>query len=33
MKSRESFDGPRVTKLRENGTPAQQLLLGGIAQW
>ncbi len=33
MKSRESFDGPRVTKMREHGTPAQQLLLGGVAQW
>ena len=33
MKSREPFDGPRVTKLRENGTPEQQLLLGGIPQW
>ena len=33
MKSREPFDGPRVTKLRENGTPEQQLLLGGVSQW
>ena len=33
MKSREPFDGPRVTKLIENGTPEQQLLLGGIPHW
>jgi len=33
MKSREPFDGPRVTKLRENGTPEQQLLLGGVTHW
>ena len=33
MKSREPFDGPRVTALRENGTPEQQLLLGGISSW
>lgn len=33
MKSREPFDGPRVTKLRENGTPIQKLLLGGVGQW
>lgn len=33
MKSREPFDGPRVTKLRENGTPEQQLLLGGVNNW
>ncbi len=29
MNSRESFAGPRVTALRENGTPDQKLLLGG----
>ena len=33
MKSREPFDGPRVTKLREAGTPQQQLLLGAIPKW
>lgn len=33
MKSREPFDGPRVTKLREQGTPEQQLLLGAIERW
>ena len=33
MKSREPFDGPRVTRLKENGTPEQQLLLGGVPQW
>ncbi|MCY4353183.1 MAG: hypothetical protein OXC09_00100, partial [Truepera sp.] len=30
MKSREPFDGPRVTALRENGTAEQQLLLGAF---
>ena len=30
MKSREPFDGPRVSTLREYGTPLQKLLLGGI---
>ncbi len=33
MKSRETFDGPRIKKLRENGTPEQQLLLGGVTCW
>ncbi|MBT5874399.1 MAG: hypothetical protein HOH43_13355 [Candidatus Latescibacteria bacterium] len=33
MKSREPFDGPRVTALRENGSPEQKLLLGGIEKW
>ena len=33
MKSREPFDGPRVTKLREAGTPQQKLLLGAIPKW
>lgn len=33
MKSREPFDGPRVTRLREEGSPERQLLLGGIPQW
>ncbi len=33
MKSRESFAGPRVTKLREQGTAEQKLLLGGVPQW
>ena len=28
MKSREPFDGPRVSAMRERGTPEQQLLLG-----
>ncbi len=30
MKSREPFDGPRVTALRENGTAEQKLLLGAF---
>ena len=33
MKSRESFDGPRVRKLQESGTPDQQLLLGSVQRW
>ncbi len=33
MKSREPFNGPRVSTLRENGTLQQQLLLGGVASW
>ena len=33
MKSRESFAGPRMTRLRENGTPEQQLLLGAVESW
>ena len=33
MKSRESFDGPRVCMLQESGTPDQQLLLGSIQRW
>jgi ectoine hydroxylase-related dioxygenase (phytanoyl-CoA dioxygenase family) len=33
MKSRESFNGPRVTKLREEGSPERKLLLGGIPSW
>jgi hypothetical protein len=33
MKSREPFDGPRVSRLRDAGSPEQQLLLGGIPSW
>ena len=33
MKSREPFDGPRVTEIKENGTPLQKLLLGGVPSW
>jgi ectoine hydroxylase-related dioxygenase (phytanoyl-CoA dioxygenase family) len=33
MKSREPFDGPKVTAMKENGTPEQKLLLGGIDKW
>jgi hypothetical protein len=33
MKSRENFDSPRIKKLREEGSPERQLLLGGIASW
>jgi hypothetical protein len=33
MKSRETFDGARVTALRDNGTSDQKLLLGGVSQW
>lgn len=33
MKSREPFDGPRVTKLRETGPPERQMLLGAVGPW
>ena len=33
MKSRESFTGPRVTRLREEGSPERKLLLGGVPSW
>jgi len=33
MKSREPFNGPRVTQIKENGTAEQQLLLGGVPYW
>ena len=33
MKSRETFDGPKMTVLRENGTSEQKLMLGGIPRW
>jgi hypothetical protein len=29
MKSRENFDSPRIKKLRDEGSPERQLLLGG----
>lgn len=33
MKSREPFDGPVATRLRNEGTPEQKLLMGAIEQW
>jgi ectoine hydroxylase-related dioxygenase (phytanoyl-CoA dioxygenase family) len=33
MKSREPFTGPRVSALRDQGTPEQRLLLGGVPNW
>ena len=33
MKSREPFNGPRVTRLRDTGTPERQLLLGSVPSW
>jgi len=33
MKSRESFEGPIVTKLRDAGSPERQLLLGAVRSW
>tara|TARA_B110000116_G_C16782111_1_gene558938 strand:+ start:1501 stop:2268 length:768 start_codon:yes stop_codon:yes gene_type:complete len=33
MKSRETFDGPLVKKLKKNGTNEQKLLLGNVDKW
>lgn len=33
MKSREPFNGPRVSQLREAGALEQKLLLGGLKSW
>ena len=33
MKSFEPLDGPRVTRLREHGTPVRKLLLGEVPNW
>ena len=33
MKSREPFIGPRVTRLRDEGSPERKLLLGGVPSW
>ena len=33
MKSFEPLDGPRVTRLREHGTPLRKLLLGAVPSW
>ena len=33
MKSREPINGPRVSALRERGTPEQKMLLGAVEQW
>ncbi len=33
MKARESFSGPRMTKLQNEGTDEQKLLLGAIPKW
>ena len=33
MKSREPFDGPTALRLKEEGTPEQKLLLGGVRNW
>jgi len=33
MKSRESFSGERVVRLREQGGPERKLLLGAVASW
>ena len=33
MKSRETFDGPVSSKLKNNGTDRQKLLLGEIDKW
>ena len=33
MKSRETFDGPRMSKLRETGSDEQKILLGIVDKW
>ena len=33
IKPRETFDGPRMKHLRENGTNEQELLLGKVDYW
>jgi hypothetical protein len=33
IKSRETFKGPRMTKLREEGSPETRMLLGEIESW
>jgi ectoine hydroxylase-related dioxygenase (phytanoyl-CoA dioxygenase family) len=33
MKSREPFNGPKVTKMRENGSNEIKLLLGAMSEW
>ena len=33
MKSREAFDGPVSSKLKNNGTDLQKLLLGEVDKW
>lgn len=33
MKSRETFAGPKMTALRDHGSPERKLLLGGIPRW
>jgi hypothetical protein len=33
MKSRETFDGPVASKLKNNGTNLQKLLLGEVDKW
>ena len=33
MKSRETFDGPVASKLKNNGTDLQKLLLGEVDKW
>jgi ectoine hydroxylase-related dioxygenase (phytanoyl-CoA dioxygenase family) len=33
MKSRETFDGPVLLKLKNNGTDLQKLLLGEVDKW
>jgi ectoine hydroxylase-related dioxygenase (phytanoyl-CoA dioxygenase family) len=33
IKSRESFSGPRIAKLKEEGNPQIKMLLGEIKSW
>ena len=33
MKSRETFDGPIISKIKKSGNNLQKLLLGSVDKW
>ena len=33
MKSRETFDGPIISKIKKSGSNLQKLLLGSVNKW
>ena len=33
MKSRETFDGPIISKIKKSGSSLQKLLLGSVNKW